>query len=99
MGVWEKNDNLKCVFCKKVPDSNDHLLFECEFTKRIWSRLKSLVKLEFAPNKWSNILNFMVLRPFNKSIWSVLQRLLIGASIYYVWQERNLRIFQDKNRS
>ena len=41
----------------------------------------------------------MLKKPINKSIWSILQRLVIGASIYYVWQERNLRIFQDKARS
>ncbi|GKC44979.1 RNA-directed DNA polymerase, eukaryota, reverse transcriptase zinc-binding domain protein [Tanacetum coccineum] len=63
------------------------------------SRLKGLVKLDNAPNCWSDILNFMLKRPFNKSIWSVLQRLLIGASIYFVWLERNLRIFQGKARS
>nr|GEV88097.1 uncharacterized mitochondrial protein AtMg00810-like [Tanacetum cinerariifolium] len=34
--------------------------------------------------------------PINKSIRSVLQRLVIGAAIYFVWQERNLRTFQDK---
>ncbi|GKC28253.1 hypothetical protein Tco_1035547 [Tanacetum coccineum] len=49
--------------------------------KIVWSRLKGLVRLENAPNNWSAILLFMLQRPFNKSIWSVLQRLLIGASI------------------
>ncbi|GJR31859.1 RNA-directed DNA polymerase, eukaryota, reverse transcriptase zinc-binding domain protein [Tanacetum coccineum] len=62
-------------------------------------RLKGLVKLDNAPNCWSDILNFMLKIPFNKSIWSVLQRLLIGASSYFVWLERNLRIFQRKARS
>ncbi|GKC15682.1 RNA-directed DNA polymerase, eukaryota, reverse transcriptase zinc-binding domain protein, partial [Tanacetum coccineum] len=99
MGIWEKKDDLKCVFCNKVQDSLNHLFFECEVPGKVWSRLKGLVRLENAPNNWSDILLFMLQRPFNKSIWSVLQRLLIGASIYFIWMERNLRIFQGKSRS
>nr|GFC33543.1 RNA-directed DNA polymerase, eukaryota, reverse transcriptase zinc-binding domain protein [Tanacetum cinerariifolium] len=38
-------------------------------------------------------------RPINKSIWSILQRLLLGATVYTVWQERNLKIFQNRSRS
>nr|GEY07236.1 hypothetical protein [Tanacetum cinerariifolium] len=38
-------------------------------------------------------------RPINKSIWSILQRLLLGATVYTVWQERNLRMFQNRKRS
>ena len=41
----------------------------------------------------------MVNRPVSKSIWSILQRLLIGATVYYLWQERNRRIFQGNARS
>ncbi|GJY45529.1 hypothetical protein Tco_0434592 [Tanacetum coccineum] len=52
MKAWENSDNLKCVFCKKVQDSHDHLFFECEFTGLIWARLKVLVKRENAPNCW-----------------------------------------------
>ncbi|GJX80231.1 hypothetical protein Tco_0328380 [Tanacetum coccineum] len=66
---------------------------------KLWSRLKGLVRLENAPNNWSDILLCMLQRPFNKSIWSVLQILLIGASIYFIWMERNLKIFQGKSRS
>ncbi|GJW36359.1 RNA-directed DNA polymerase, eukaryota, reverse transcriptase zinc-binding domain protein [Tanacetum coccineum] len=99
MRAWELKDNLKCIFCKKVKDSHAHLFFSCEFTSKIWSRMKGLVKLNDAPFKWSDILNFLLRRPCNKPIWSVLQRLLIGATIYFVWQERNIRIFQDKNKS
>ncbi|GJW47602.1 putative reverse transcriptase domain-containing protein [Tanacetum coccineum] len=33
-----------------------------------------------------------------RSIWSILQRLVIGAMVYFIWQERNLRRFQAKSR-
>ncbi|PWA52804.1 RNA-directed DNA polymerase, eukaryota, Reverse transcriptase zinc-binding domain protein [Artemisia annua] len=90
---------MKCIFCKRVKDSHDHLFFGCELPGKVWNRMKNLVKLNTAPNCWSEILDFMLRRPINKSIWSILQRLVIGASIYYIWQERNLRLFQGKVRS
>ncbi|GKE02345.1 putative reverse transcriptase domain-containing protein, partial [Tanacetum coccineum] len=34
MGIWEKNGDMRCVFCKNVSDSHDHLFFECEFSKK-----------------------------------------------------------------
>ena len=99
MHVWEKTTDLKCVLCKRVPDSHNHLFFECPFSGKIWDEIKIMAKLHKAPDKWSDILSFMLHRPFTKSIWSVLQRLVIGACIYFVWQERNLRTFQDQARS
>ena len=58
-----------------------------------------MVRLDYAPNCWSEIQEYMLRRPINKSIWSILQRLVIGAAIYYLWQERNFRTFQGRFRS
>ncbi|PWA95640.1 RNA-directed DNA polymerase, eukaryota, Reverse transcriptase zinc-binding domain protein [Artemisia annua] len=69
------------------------------FPLKIWNIMKNLVKLSMAPNCWTEIQDFMLRRPINKSVWSILQRLLTGASIYYIWQESNLRTFQGKARS
>lgn len=35
----------------------------------------------------------------NNSIWSILKRLMIDASVYYVWQERNNRLFNKGERT
>ncbi|GKA80680.1 RNA-directed DNA polymerase, eukaryota, reverse transcriptase zinc-binding domain protein [Tanacetum coccineum] len=99
MKTWESNDNKVCAFCNNVPDSHNHLFFSCEFPKKIWNRMKCLVRLDHAPNKWQDLVIFMTFRPVNKSIWSILQRLVLGACVYYIWQERNLRIFQRKSRA
>ena len=99
MSIWDNSVNLKFVLCNKVPDSHYHLFFDCEATGMIWANVKGLDRLNHAPNRWSEIISYLLVRPINKSIWSILQRLLIGASLYYVWQERNFRIFQNHARS
>ncbi|GJU52774.1 RNA-directed DNA polymerase, eukaryota, reverse transcriptase zinc-binding domain protein [Tanacetum coccineum] len=99
MAMWEKNENLLCVFCGKVPDNHNHLFFDCDFPNGIWDEVKCMVRLDHAPNRWQDILEYVLSRPINKSIWSILQRLVLGASVYLIWQERNLRIFQGRRRS
>ncbi|GKC04395.1 RNA-directed DNA polymerase, eukaryota, reverse transcriptase zinc-binding domain protein [Tanacetum coccineum] len=96
---WNKSDNMLCIFYRCVPDSHEHLLFECDFPKSIWCNLKNMVRLDYTPNRWQDLLQFLLARPINKSIWSILQRLVLGASVYLIWQERNLRIFQNRHRS
>ena len=55
-----------------------------------------MVRLDHAHNSWYDILDYLMKRPINKSIWSILQRLLLGASVNILWQERNLRTFQNR---
>ena len=38
-------------------------------------------------------------RPAKNSIWSVIQRLVWGASVYFIWQERNIRLFGSNSRT
>jgi hypothetical protein len=35
----------------------------------------------------------------SKSIGVIIQKLMLGAIVYFIWQERNLRLFQNKNRN
>ncbi|GJT13943.1 RNA-directed DNA polymerase, eukaryota, reverse transcriptase zinc-binding domain protein [Tanacetum coccineum] len=44
------------------------------------------------------IFGVCIKKPSN-SIWSVIQRLVLGASVYFNWQERNVILFDSKNRS
>ncbi|PWA78096.1 hypothetical protein CTI12_AA216550 [Artemisia annua] len=37
--------------------------------------------------------------PAKNSIWSVIQRLVWGAAVYYLWQERNIRLFGGNSRT
>nr|GFC51421.1 hypothetical protein [Tanacetum cinerariifolium] len=48
MVKWEKYGDMRCVFCKKVPNSHDHLFFECEFSKKVWDCLKCMARMDHA---------------------------------------------------
>ncbi|PWA47512.1 RNA-directed DNA polymerase, eukaryota, Reverse transcriptase zinc-binding domain protein [Artemisia annua] len=75
-------------------DNHDHLFFGCKFASQVWSFFKDFMRLDNVPDNIYQVLDFMIGRPMNKSIWSIIHRLVIGAVVYVIWQERNVRIFQ-----
>lgn len=96
---WQGIPNLKCALCNKVQETHNHLFFDCEFSVKVWCHFKDMVRLQSAPNSLSEIVPYVYGRPMNKSVWSISQRLVIGALVYFIWQERNLRFFQQKKRT
>ena len=49
-------------------------------------------------NNWASVISDIANRPAVNKIWSVIQRLVFGAAIYFLWQERNFRCYQQKER-
>ncbi|GKC82353.1 hypothetical protein Tco_1138070 [Tanacetum coccineum] len=56
-------------------------------------------KMENISNVWANVISWISNKPASNKIWSIIQRLVFGAAIYFIWQERNSRIFQQMDRS
>ncbi|PWA59325.1 hypothetical protein CTI12_AA393500 [Artemisia annua] len=69
------------------------------FSKIIWDNLKILCKLDNVSCIWAEIVSGISIRTANNSLWSVIQRLVFGAAVNYIWQERNFRLFQKNFRS
>ncbi|GJZ52189.1 hypothetical protein Tco_0606704 [Tanacetum coccineum] len=36
--------------------------------------------------------------PANRNIWSRVRRLVCGAAVYYIWQEKNNRLFKNEKK-
>ncbi|GJX76397.1 hypothetical protein Tco_0323208 [Tanacetum coccineum] len=53
--------------------------------RRLWERLKGMAKLEHVPDSWAQIISSIVNMPASNTIWSVIQRLVLGASVHYIW--------------
>lgn len=106
MGMWCNDDELKCSLCKQARDSHSHLFLNCNYSKEVWENVKEkgrldniVTNLQNSVNNWQDVISLMSSRPLNKSIWSIIQRLLFSAVVYFIWQERNYRQFQEKERS
>ncbi|GKC57065.1 hypothetical protein Tco_1084663, partial [Tanacetum coccineum] len=81
------------------PDSHDHLFFECRITSRVWEHLKSYTGISNLPSNHNAIVNFIKPLAKMRSMRSVVSKLVFAASCYFIWQERNLRLFQKSKRS
>ncbi|GKD20967.1 RNA-directed DNA polymerase, eukaryota, reverse transcriptase zinc-binding domain protein [Tanacetum coccineum] len=96
---WFNISDMSCLLCNMDNESHSHLFFSCNYSKRLWERLKPMALLDGISNDWAMVISGLVNKPANNSIWSVVQRLVFGSAIYFIWQERNIRRMEQRERS
>ncbi|GJW30771.1 hypothetical protein Tco_0047646 [Tanacetum coccineum] len=99
--IWPSYWRSKFEFLFVMPPP---LLFQDRLDKVLWKsrnnkHFKDLMRLDAAPDNIFYIIEYFSSSPVGKSIWSIIQRLVLGASVYYLWVERNNKIFQRISRS
>ncbi|MFS7908031.1 putative reverse transcriptase zinc-binding domain-containing protein [Helianthus anomalus] len=102
--VWEAgsltNLNLMaCPLCYADRESRDHLFFRCSFADQVWNNVKTFVQLGSVDNSWDSLLLWVDQHSSSKKADHVVCKLLIAASSYYIWQERNNKIFKNQQRT
>nr|XP_043633586.1 uncharacterized protein LOC122604784 [Erigeron canadensis] len=94
LAKWYPENEFECVFCKNQSDSVCHLFFYCEYSSWIWKEVKKKVKGSDIPNEWEKIVTWFINSKCPNKVWNVVQRLVFAASVYWIWRERNSRIFK-----
>ena len=86
-----------CLLCGEPEESRDHLFFACPYTYGIWLQvIGSLLRL--APSlDWAEILA-RILSVAHDIHVSILLRLALQVTVYYVWRERNERRHSQRSR-
>ena len=87
-----------CSLCKKNSDSHDHLFFECEFSNQLWKNLQLKLGIKGNEQSWERTVNKLAEMYNGNSIGSVLRRISLAACVYFIWQERNFRLFRGISR-
>ncbi|GKD44979.1 RNA-directed DNA polymerase, eukaryota, reverse transcriptase zinc-binding domain protein, partial [Tanacetum coccineum] len=98
LSKWYPNKIFECSLCKKGMDSHDHLFFKCDYAKEIWKKICGKARMKFHNDSWNNTLDEMSKGVANRSVWGVIRKLCLAAVVYYIWQERNLRLFNNDQR-
>ena len=96
---WGTYDMMVCSLCKCHEESHIHLFFQCNFSNKVWTHMLKMMGCNIDETQWNNIVTKIVDMPCTNSIWSVVRRLCLGATIYHLWQERNFRLFKNEERS
>ena len=80
---------LRCSLCKSQPDSHDHLFFECPFSSRVWSIVLNVAELPNISPIWDDIVHWILPLSLKDNVASIVGRLIVAVSTYFIWQERN----------
>lgn len=88
------NSDTKCVWCKYVDESQEHLFWHCSFIKKIWLDIISWWGIKESGHQisLSNIWNGQHL--FKKSICKMGWNITLAATLWSIWLARNRLIFE-----
>ncbi|XP_071689057.1 uncharacterized protein [Rutidosis leptorrhynchoides] len=96
---WNPNSKFNCQLCQGDPDSVKHLFFECRYSRTFWEDMKSKILFKGLSFKIDDIMEVMSRYPYKRQIWSIITPIVIAAAVYFLWNERNNRIFKGIRRS
>ncbi|GJS49063.1 hypothetical protein Tco_0599184 [Tanacetum coccineum] len=101
VACWEVSDTLLCVcpLFELVPDSHEHLFCVCSFSQRIWDHVKAFAGLNNSSPIFSHIMSIITPYANRKTTRYVIAKLVLAASVYFIWQERNGRLFKNNKRT
>ncbi|GJY98067.1 reverse transcriptase domain, reverse transcriptase zinc-binding domain protein [Tanacetum coccineum] len=99
IGVFTNLNMLVCPFCKMFPESHNHIFFECKFPSQVWSLMRSMTSMDEVGPCWNDIVNWIKPLANKNLIISVVARLVLAATAYFIWQERNFRLFKNQSRT
>ncbi|KAI3715165.1 hypothetical protein L6452_22135 [Arctium lappa] len=94
MSIWVSEDEgLVCPLCEVEQDSHRHLFFQCVFAHDVWQRIKFFANLEEWPDGWDDIVELLSDDSYARK--PLASKLFVAASVYYIWRERNNRLFRN----
>ncbi|KAJ9557074.1 hypothetical protein OSB04_011688 [Centaurea solstitialis] len=94
--AWkEEPPDFVCSLCGVEQDSHDHLFFSCSYAIDVWRKVKNEVGLHGFHESWSLILQDLV---NGQGPGRLIQKLALAASVYFIWMERNNRLFKGIKR-
>ena len=90
---------LRCPLCKVQQDTHDHLFFACNYSSQVWSRVVQKADVPCFSPMWSDIMDWILPIASKNNVTSIVGRLVVAASSYYIWQERNNRLHSSGARN
>lgn len=85
-----------CPFCRDPVESHSLLFFNCMFSARVWSALKTKCNVNWPDLHWPNLITLATKETKGRSLRSHILRLSLLCSIYHIWLQRNNRIINKE---
>lgn len=86
-----------CVLCNQEIESHDHLFFKCDYSKKVWENINFRVGIKWSSLPWEQVIQWVTFNYHRKSKMNkMITWTILGALIYFIWQERNRRVFSSQ---
>ena len=91
-GAGESN---RCPLCDEEVESHDHLFFSCNYSSTVWQSVKQQAQIHWPSIRWNALLQWASNQfRSKKNVINLLSRHMLSSTVYFIWTERNNRIFQ-----
>ncbi|PSS30620.1 Ribonuclease H protein [Actinidia chinensis var. chinensis] len=80
-----------CSLCRTENETTEHLFFQCNFVRQIWSPIKSWMGFRRTLSTLKAAVKWSIKEARGTGIQSKAKRLGIACTTYFVWEARNLR--------
>ncbi|XP_020266647.1 uncharacterized protein LOC109842150 [Asparagus officinalis] len=98
--LWIKWDINQCVLCdNSVMESRNHLFFECRYSSYVWNNLMAWLEYSWRSCSWDHVMGWYTNNLRGFGFMKKLKRMTLSGAVYWIWKERNMRIFQQKTSS
>ncbi|KAJ6952190.1 hypothetical protein NC653_041365 [Populus alba x Populus x berolinensis] len=92
--------NASCILCGLHTETHGHLFFECPTSQLVWQTVNAKANIYWPCCTWQNLLQWGTTHySRKKDIQHLIARLVLSASVYILWHERNKRVFNHQYQS
>ncbi|XP_071688876.1 uncharacterized protein [Rutidosis leptorrhynchoides] len=77
----------------------ENLKTQDKLKTQVWSLVKSNMVFNVTGDSWKDFVNVASPVAGKKNVDCIVAKFLFGASVYFIWQERNGRVFKRRSRS
>ncbi|XP_070030103.1 uncharacterized protein [Nicotiana sylvestris] len=94
---WGIQVDSRCVMCKTVAETRDHLFVKCPIRRYIWQKIMQWIQITWRNlNTWNQMQHWIEQNTKGKSAKSRIVKMIYTEYVYAIWMERNKRIFEQK---
>ncbi|XP_074266105.1 uncharacterized protein LOC141588570 [Silene latifolia] len=89
----------RCILCKQENESHQHLFFCCSYSIEVWHAVLQWIGMDARSNHYEQELLWIAHKNHRRHWQAQWYISCIAATVFYIWQERNSRIFRGVEHS
>lgn len=90
---WGMQIDPLCILCSQKAETVSHLFFDCVYSRQIWESILNKFQILRSGCGWENELNYAISLCKGNSFRALVFKLSLAAGVYFIWLERNSRVF------